>query len=231
MGDDCCDGIFWIDAPVNFFWHLVVLRKSINDSRVCILGPPCVVELYRDIVAHAELAQSSKLQLLRAIGVMVNKKREFHPNLYLLALFTSKSYIQNDALVDAIGSDSLTNLDTLLEDLSDEASKIAQETVLKILVVSSILNGKLHFSDEKQILMRAVDMVPTCTLDFQQVKNILRNFVAGRGISTHDLDLALCLTAIAGTDTKFTFCDACLEYVGFILDWLDDPIFCGRGTY
>lgn len=239
MGEDCCDGILWIDCIVNFFWHWVLLRKSINDSTVCILGPPCVVELYHEVVLTLTTPKS-KLQVLRAVGLMVNTKREFHPNLYLLGLFTSKNSIRNDAAVKQV-SDSLTDMDVFLSELTAEKSRETQESILRMLVLCSVLNGKLHFSDEKNILVKAVEAVGDAELDFVELKTIRHKFCKGDGIAVHDLNMALgfiqdrrlamMVAAAAGNDSRMSTLDHCMGWVGFILDFLDDPIFCGRGTW
>ena len=53
------------------FWHLVLVRKSVNNSKICVLGPPCVIDLFRDVIANEEFSEDA--DLVDSTKIQVNK--------------------------------------------------------------------------------------------------------------------------------------------------------------
>ena len=230
--NDCCAGILWIDAPVNFFWHMFLLRKSYNDSMVCILGPPTAVMMYQDIM-HAAVGGDleHKLQVLRAIGCVVQVKKQFHPNILLMALFTGKGAIgqeESHAIEDAGAS--LMDQELFLEKLAAEQDHECQVALLRVVVLCSILNGKLHFRDEFKLIRKAVAVVVDVELIWRQVENMVYDFKNGNGVLVEDLNYSLGLDkeskpiAIADDSKKHLSNKRISVMMNSTLDFLDNPL-------
>jgi len=226
VGDGCCAGIWWIDAPVNMFWHLVLVRKSVNNSRVCVLGPPCVIDLFRDVIANedfsedADLVDSTKIQVIRAIAAMVKCKQQFHPNLYLFALYTQKL-----ALTD-VDLDS-TNL--FLNDLDRFQTTLVKDTregqlaTLRVMLVCCLLDGQLHFQDEQKLIAKMCALVEGTSLNWRRVKRVLYDFKQGNGVSLSDLDECLGLRVVMSSQ-EINAKQQAYEGFDYFMDFLDDPL-------
>jgi Ca2+-binding EF-hand superfamily protein len=90
QGDDAGQDGFniAIDFAVNMSWNAIVVRKALNDCRLAILGPPCLVELTKTVATSApSMCLAARINLLRTVGVLVGKISEWHPNHHLMAMF------------------------------------------------------------------------------------------------------------------------------------------------
>jgi len=172
----------FIAIPITAIWNYLVSRYVMREARIRIRGPVNVSEIFSHImVAHGLLSDQGKELILRAVVSAIVRSSDFHPNLY---------YLYHLVAAD-IGEANLAHLDDsqrFIEVLSC-ADELDQARALQVLVMASIIDGKLPRQEKK--LLKKSFCVCRIAYDVSHIKLLKKRFLQGHQITVEALDAAL----------------------------------------
>jgi hypothetical protein len=161
----------FISVPVCAFWNGLVCYLAIREVKIRVLGPSAVNELLNKVnTTLTQMSDKGKLAVFRAIGSSIVRTANLHPNLeYMFRAFSTCIDKPENAVID----DSKLFLDEL-----KDLSKKEQKVVLKTLVYSCVLDGRINYR-EKRLLINAYEL---CNIAFRykDVKQLLSRFRTGQ---------------------------------------------------
>ena len=160
----------FLAIPVVAFWNAMVARKVIHEAKIRVLGPSAAAEIAEKLAECAPLlSPKGNVAVLSAVSACILSTAQLHPNLEIMfRLVRSRLTIPHGAVLDDT-SGFLSSLGGI--------SPAEQKIALKVLVFSSIIDGKLS-RNEKALLERAHGLCGI-TLDLWQVRELGKRFRNG----------------------------------------------------
>lgn len=161
----------FVAMPVVGLWNALVTWRVVREARIRIMGPSAARE-YLGLLLDNEAQPSALLRssLLRAVGGSIVRSRTMHPNhVELLEEMVRRVGSRND-------ESDLDDWHHLLEDLP-RLTPQEQKTVLGVLRVAVVIDGKISGRERKLLIMAhaACDR----PLDGQSLRRLFRQFVRG----------------------------------------------------
>lgn len=161
-------------VPVFAFWNGLITWWVLRQARIRAMGPSAVTEFSRLLFATAgNFSVTAREQSFRAVGAAVVRTVDVHPN--LVAMMAAMHKHLGDP-GDIVLDDSELFLDTLQKMQPNE-----QEMVLKILVIATIIDGKLQ-GRERKLLREAYELCGFES-DLAGAKRLRKAFVSGYDIA------------------------------------------------
>ena len=172
----------FVAVPVFAFWNGLIAYWVIRQARIRAMGPSAVVEFGKVIFPGAlNYSEKAHAVAFQAIGSAIVRTVDLHPNL-ISFMEVTESYLGSPG--EVVLDDSSLYLDSLAQLRPEE-----QEFALKVLVLASILDGKLALR-EKKLLRQALE-----TTGFQPslqgIEDLKDSFVKGREIHPEELENCL----------------------------------------
>lgn len=160
----------FLSVPVCAFWNGMVCWLAIREVKIRVLGPSAVHEIMGQTLPLLKtMSQTARLSILRAIGSSIVRTANLHPNLeYLFRSFLKNIDVPKEAIID--------EPILFLEDL-EKIPDVEKEIVLRILVFSSIIDGKVTYSEKK--LLKAAFELCKIPLHYQTINNLRKSFRRG----------------------------------------------------
>jgi hypothetical protein len=161
----------FLSVPVCAFWNGMVCFFAIREVKIRVLGPSAVNELLNNVnTSLTQMSDKGKLEVFRAIGSSIVRTANLHPNLeYMYRAFSTCITMPEDAVID--------DCNLFLNELKD-LPKEEQKIVLKTLVYSCVLDGRINYR-EKKLLLNAYDKC-NIVFHYRDVKQLLSLFRTGQ---------------------------------------------------
>lgn len=163
----------WMEVtsvPVFAFWNALIAWWVIKQARIRAMGPSAVKEyteiIFREMGAIGEKAQIESFQ---AVGSAVVRSVDLHPNLIVLVEALEKKFGDPGKIV-------MDDSHLFLDHFSDLEPN-EQDFVLRILVLASIIDGKLKYRE--RILLKEALKIAGYPDDLSNIKRWLHAFVRG----------------------------------------------------
>lgn len=172
----------FVAVPVFAFWNGLIAFWVLRQARIRAMGPSAVKEfsdmIYPEAKGFSEQAHAAAFQ---AIGAAIVRTVDLHPNLVVF-METTEAWLGHPG--EIVLDDSALYIASLGQLPPQE-----QKFVLKVLVLASILDGKLAFR-EKKLLKRALE---TCGFqpDLGRIEELRHAFVRGKDIAKDKLESCL----------------------------------------
>ena len=164
--------LVFVAVPVTAAWNGIVAWLVIRQARLRAMGPSAAAELASRLLRDAELSDTGKLAVLRAVAAAIVRTHDPHPNL-IAFLAEVRAYAG-----EGNGED-VDDTRAFIEALP-ALPKPEQDVVLRVLCVGAILDGKLA-RDERRLIeeaYRAAGREPRT----DAVDRLRRAFTRGRPI-------------------------------------------------
>jgi len=173
----------FIAIPITAIWNYVVSRYVMREASTRIRGPATVSEIFSHILAaHGPLSDQSKELILRAVVSAIVRSSDFHPNVYYL-------YHLVAAKMDETSLAHLDDSQRFIDVLS-RAGKSDKALALQVLVVASIIDGKLPRKEKK--LLEESFGVCHVAYDVSHIKLLKKRFLQGHQITIENLGKIIC---------------------------------------
>lgn len=172
----------FVAVPVFAFWNGLIAYWVIRQARIRAMGPSAVVEFGRIIFPPAkDYSKQAHAAAFQAIGSAIVRTVDLHPNLI--------AFMQEaEAYLGSPGEIILDNSSLYLASLS-KLNAVEQEFALKVLVLASIVDGKLAYR-EKKLLREALELAGFQP-DLEGIEALKTSFVKGRDIAAAQLENCL----------------------------------------
>jgi len=219
----------WMAVPATAAWNALVGNAIMREAKLRGLGVAIAVEMFNLIIAtNPDLRKHGapdgrrifKLQILRAVACNIVKHRDFYPTKEVL-LKHSMSYLgMLDEFKGAVGmaGGGSTNLIDVPEDFvrdMAELNKDEQILVIKVLVLCSILDGRLRGRERKlyeQALAASDDSLPN---NQQRIKILAANYRNMVPVTMEAFDEIVDLEPLPAT--PMYYCNECLSTCALVL--------------
>jgi len=219
----------WMAVPATAAWNALVGNAIMREAKLRGLGVAIAVEMFNSIILSSpELSKHGapgarrifKLQILRAVACNIVKHRDFYPTKEVL-LKHSMSYLgMFDEFKGAVGAEGggSTNLIDVPEDFvrdMAELSKDEQAIVIKVLVLCSILDGRLRGRERKLYEQALAASDESFENNQQRIKHLARDYRSMVPITLQAFDEIVELPALPAT--PMYYCNECLSTCALIL--------------
>jgi len=174
----------FVAVPFTALWNAVICWLIMREARIRAMGPSAAREMVEiTFAAHAgEVSPALRTTALGAVASSIVRTEDLHPNLAALlrevAAKVGASVDRGAALAPHDDGASLDDTRGFLDRLR-ELDPPAQTTVLRILAVASIIDGRLTRAERRLL----VEARTACRLgdaaDLSAVERLRRAFVAG----------------------------------------------------
>lgn len=162
----------FVAVPITALWNAWVCWLIMREARIVAMGPSAARELVGVVLASDDaLAHDVKQAVLRAVASAIVRTENPHPN--LLALL---GVVEERLGVFGADVDRLDDTHVFLDALG-RLEAPARTLVLRVLVLASILDGRL--SKRERILLGEAASVCGRPLDLGRVEALRRTFMAG----------------------------------------------------
>ena len=157
--------------PINALWNALVCWFVLREARIRVMGPSAASEML-DVIFTGEPPPSPALltAVHRALGAAVVRTSELHPNHISLMRELRQRY--GDPLAGVEVDDTRAFLRSLAE-----LSQAERRTVLRVLTVAAILDGRL-VKRERRLLLEAYQ-ASAITPALDHVERLRKAFVSG----------------------------------------------------
>ena len=180
----------WMAVPATAAWNALVGNAIMREAKLRGLGVAIAVEMFNSIISESKDLDSHgapngrrilKLQILRAVACNIVKHRDFYPTKEVL-LKHSMGYLGLlDEFKGTVGAEGggATNLIDVPEDFVRDMAELNKEEqilVIKVLVLCSILDGRLRGRERKlyeQVLAASDPFIPN---NQQRIKILAANY-------------------------------------------------------
>lgn len=163
----------WMEVtsvPVFAFWNALIAWWVIKQARIRAMGPSAVKE-YTDIIFRdmGSIGSKAQIESFQAVGSAVVRSVDLHPNLIALM----------EALEGKFGNPGEIVLDDshLFLDHFGDLVPNEQDFVLRILILASIIDGKLKYRERK--LLKEAMAIGGYPQDLEKIKRWQKAFVRG----------------------------------------------------
>lgn len=160
-------------VPVFAFWNGLIAYWVLRQARIRAMGPSAIQEFSEVLYEQAEdLSEAAHLAAFQAIGTAIVRTVDLHPNL-ITFMKVSEKHLGKPEKVE------LDSSDLFLETLGKLNPK-EQDFALKVMVVASIVDGKLARRERK--LMKTAFEQCGLAPDLEGIVTLKKAFVRGDDI-------------------------------------------------
>lgn len=172
----------FIAIPVSAFWNAWVSWQVIRQARIRALGPSFALDFVNKLLAERDdFSPEAKAEMMRAIAAVIVRTENLHPNLeYLLHILMNRFQLES--------LEELDNTKVFLEDLK-KLHDHEQEYVLQLLVVATIISGRLSRRHRK--LLAESFHNSGYTFPLGEVKELKKDFFGGEPLEFPLLSMKL----------------------------------------
>ena len=153
-------------VPATMLWNVLIAHKAMKQCKLRSIGISVAVELF-DAILKGDVASTGetkdelrplfKLQVLRAIGTVIVRRRRMYPTQEILLkhavhmLHMANTVDKTEHVVD--------NVDAFLEELPN-LTEAEQSKVVQVFLLTVILDGSVA-KKERQLYQQVCDVCPS----------------------------------------------------------------------
>lgn len=167
----------FVAIPATALWNALVCRWVIREARIRVMGPSAVRESIADLLGNRDASENAKRVAVRAVGSVISRNPELHPNLECL-------FAELLIHIDVIGASDIGDSDRFLSELSGLGTDDAA-VVMRVLEIGLAIDG--HATKQERELLIAAQAACGLKPDAERVRTLIRQFAAGHGLSTNGL--------------------------------------------
>ncbi len=171
----------FVAVPATALWNALVCRWVIREARIRVMGPSAVREFVENQLSDAAVSPAAKPVAVRAIGSVISRNAELHPNLECL-FAECLSRVDMDGEADVCDSPVFTERPKALDEVD-------ATFVLRVLQVGLVIDG--HATRQELQLLAAAQESCGQKPDVDGVKRLIHRFAAGNGLEPDVLETSL----------------------------------------
>lgn len=162
----------FVAIPATGLWNALVCRWVIREARIRVMGPSAVRESIASLLTDWGASATGKRVSVRAVGSVISRNSELHPNLECL-------FAELQSHIDVSDASDLCDSRTFLNELS-ELSEQDTAVVMHVLEIALAIDG--HATKQERNLLVSAQLACGQQPSVERVRSLIRQFAAGHGL-------------------------------------------------